>query len=579
MFFLNYNSPRKIIIGICWASGTLVGFLPLLGWYKPEGWKEKCYFTHVMDYNYLVFLYFFTIIAPAILLAGFYAHIYKVVLKQLRQIVTMNPGGTTGGGGTMLRMLGAARKREVKATQNLSIIVLFFIICWIPLYTINCVQAFCPGCDIPLMLTDFCIILSHINSAINPLLYAYHLRDFRAALKIFICCLFGKKEETANDTQAGRYGSHNTLHHHGVHTPSRNNSIQSLQQSRYPSIALTESTAVTSKLGTPTSIINTSINTIISSMGSIASLPLEGEGNGQSRRKRMWTLTEVPSVCEDDVSNPPTNNGLAVELRGDACGRKNEGERVSGQVNSAYIEEGIVLDYDDEDDDDVFIADNIPTLSVKDLNVQNRTSTNVTSVNFSECTDVTDINQIHLELSVRNSKSNGGCGDVLDELNLQTHSESPLIVEIDNRNKVLDDNDKTELAKTDSSKKPLIVSCDVRNLNGKDETRNSHLVRKNSSNNCYDETNKSVTSPFNQRLSPLKIVGEFLFQSSNKKTNRLKEESSIDSCKESVMTVEGAIDNSDVAQDSAEDNDNLEKSKALLTSDLTHHEDALTLPK
>jgi hypothetical protein len=32
----------------------------------------------------------------------------------------------------MLRLLSsAARKREVKATQNLSIIVLFFIICWI----------------------------------------------------------------------------------------------------------------------------------------------------------------------------------------------------------------------------------------------------------------------------------------------------------------------------------------------------------------------------------------------------------------------------------------------------------------
>lgn len=37
-----------------------------------------------------------------------------------------------------IQMLGllssAARKREVKATQNLSIIVLFFIICWIVSY-------------------------------------------------------------------------------------------------------------------------------------------------------------------------------------------------------------------------------------------------------------------------------------------------------------------------------------------------------------------------------------------------------------------------------------------------------------
>lgn len=33
---------------------------------------------------------------------------------------------------------------------------------------------------------NFCIILSHLNSAGNPLLYAYHLKDFRAALKNFM---------------------------------------------------------------------------------------------------------------------------------------------------------------------------------------------------------------------------------------------------------------------------------------------------------------------------------------------------------------------------------------------------------
>lgn len=86
----------------------------------------------------------------------------------------------------MLRVLGAARKREVKATQNLSIIVLFFMICWIPLYTINFYEAFFDR-KLPIGWTDTCIILSHLNSAGNPLLYAYHLRDFRAALRALLC--------------------------------------------------------------------------------------------------------------------------------------------------------------------------------------------------------------------------------------------------------------------------------------------------------------------------------------------------------------------------------------------------------
>lgn len=105
--------------------------------------------------------------------------------------MTVGGNGRTVGG-TMLRVLGAAQKREVKATQNLAIIVFFFIICWIPLYTINAVKAFMPELDIPNPLTYVCILVSHLNSAINPLLYAYHLRDFRAALKGLICTVLGR---------------------------------------------------------------------------------------------------------------------------------------------------------------------------------------------------------------------------------------------------------------------------------------------------------------------------------------------------------------------------------------------------
>lgn len=103
--------------------------------------------------------------------------------------ISGTPGSNGSQGGTMLRMLSsAAQKREVKATQNLSIIVAFFMICWIPLYTINCIKAFCPECHIHDSLTVFGIVLSHSNSAVNPLLYAYHLKDFRGALlRLFRC--------------------------------------------------------------------------------------------------------------------------------------------------------------------------------------------------------------------------------------------------------------------------------------------------------------------------------------------------------------------------------------------------------
>lgn len=118
----------------------------------------------------------------------------------------MNPGKRKDNQshGTMLRLLGAQQKREVKATQNLSRIVAFFIICWFPLYTINCIMAFCPDCQVSPFLLNFCIILSHLNSVGNPVLYAYHLKDFRAALKNFICRIVLPGRFAAATTVAGK---------------------------------------------------------------------------------------------------------------------------------------------------------------------------------------------------------------------------------------------------------------------------------------------------------------------------------------------------------------------------------------
>lgn len=73
-----------VIISVCWFAGASVGFLPLFGWHKAVDPHPDCYFVEVMDYNFLLFLYFATIITPSVLLAAFYAHIYRVVLKQVR---------------------------------------------------------------------------------------------------------------------------------------------------------------------------------------------------------------------------------------------------------------------------------------------------------------------------------------------------------------------------------------------------------------------------------------------------------------------------------------------------------------
>ncbi|RWS07176.1 adenosine receptor A2b-like protein [Dinothrombium tinctorium] len=78
-------------------------------------------------------------------------------------------------------------RREVKKARKLAIIVVFFMICWIPLYFVNTVQAFCKRCYVAQWVMDMLIVLTHLNSAINPVLYAYHMKDFREAMHRVLC--------------------------------------------------------------------------------------------------------------------------------------------------------------------------------------------------------------------------------------------------------------------------------------------------------------------------------------------------------------------------------------------------------
>ncbi|XP_055615756.1 uncharacterized protein LOC129761928 [Toxorhynchites rutilus septentrionalis] len=360
-----------VIISLCWLAGSVIGFLPLFGWHETPT-VDTCLFLKVMDYDYLVFLYFATIITPALIMLAFYAHIYRVIVKQLRQIVTMNPGGglssdsrrssehsrvrisavkpgrckTAGqGGGTMLRVLGAAQKREVKATQNLSIIVLFFMICWIPLYTINCIVAFCRDCQIPPTLMLFCIILSHLNSAVNPLLYAYHLKDFRAALRNLILSLCGYEAGTQDLNYRASLASQQQLYAQRHSIMDKRLSLQpkiyidspvyhrAQQQIRNQQRFLERSesgpfhspnkkrliSSTRSDPGLPNVVINTS--TISSSpTNSNCSSPQRYEHGGlldmafQRRTLEMWGIAEVSSMNENSVQRKTLDDEELNEL-------------------------------------------------------------------------------------------------------------------------------------------------------------------------------------------------------------------------------------------------------------------------
>lgn len=81
-------ASEGIVLGTllgCWVCGFVIGFIPLLGWHDEEAASRGvCVFLPIMKYGFLVFLYFATIVYPALMIAFFYARIFIVVRKQVR---------------------------------------------------------------------------------------------------------------------------------------------------------------------------------------------------------------------------------------------------------------------------------------------------------------------------------------------------------------------------------------------------------------------------------------------------------------------------------------------------------------
>ncbi|RWS28373.1 adenosine receptor A2b-like protein [Leptotrombidium deliense] len=204
------------IIISCWILGALIGFLPLFGWNNGPSKSGLCLFIPVMNYDFLVFVFFATIVFPAALMAFCYLRIYLIVVRQrdlslddsLTKTDSENRDSSSTSPDETLKLNWSRKsssaentlnikitktkkvsysRREVKKARKLAIIMIFFIICWIPLYLVNTLQAFCKHCKVPLWLLDAFIIISHINSAVNPILYAYHMKDFRVAMHRVLC--------------------------------------------------------------------------------------------------------------------------------------------------------------------------------------------------------------------------------------------------------------------------------------------------------------------------------------------------------------------------------------------------------
>lgn len=207
------GKTSREIIAILWILSFVIGLIPFFGWnLKHEGcansssWrtnttstgqkallyscKLECFFESVVDMHYMVYFNFFVcVLLPLLIMLGIYLKIFTVARKQLRQIELKCVGNGDSQHHGLLQ-------REIRAAKSLSIIVGLFAVCWLPVHILNCLTLFYGELKKPELVMYVAIILSHANSAVNPVIYAYRIQDFRNTFrKILARHFLCRKEE------------------------------------------------------------------------------------------------------------------------------------------------------------------------------------------------------------------------------------------------------------------------------------------------------------------------------------------------------------------------------------------------
>lgn len=178
--------PRnaRLVIMLTWVLAFLLSSVPLLDFQNQSRQINYCFFACVVDIAFMVYFNFFgCALIPLLVMFFIYAHIFITVRRQVRRIATLHSALEAQA------KQNSAMRRDAKKATLIFLLIFFFVLCWMPIHIMNCLQQFCPHCTVPLPLILTAVILSHANSAINPLLYAYRMKSFRQAFKaIFLCC-------------------------------------------------------------------------------------------------------------------------------------------------------------------------------------------------------------------------------------------------------------------------------------------------------------------------------------------------------------------------------------------------------
>ncbi|XP_038142230.1 adenosine receptor A1-like [Cyprinodon tularosa] len=168
-----------LTMSVCWILSFLLGFTPLLGWHNisvgvystntssASPSYSQCTFLSVISLPFMVYFNFFgCIMAPLLVMTFLYIIIFWSLHKRLKNCCLQAQ---------------ASLLREKRLACSLSLVLTLFACCWIPLHSMNCLLLFMGPQAVTQGTLYTGILLSHANSAVNPLVYAYRIPKIQRA--------------------------------------------------------------------------------------------------------------------------------------------------------------------------------------------------------------------------------------------------------------------------------------------------------------------------------------------------------------------------------------------------------------
>ncbi|KAK5894703.1 hypothetical protein CesoFtcFv8_011372 [Champsocephalus esox] len=167
-------------VSVCWTLSCILGFTPLFGWRNyssltsdftntssSSSISPPCTFLSVISLPFMVYFNFLgCVMAPLLVMTLLYTQIFRSLQGRLKESCPQAQ---------------ASLLREKRLACSLALVLILFAGCWIPLHLMNCLLLFQGPRAVTRGTLYTGILLSHANSAVNPVVYACRIPKIQQA--------------------------------------------------------------------------------------------------------------------------------------------------------------------------------------------------------------------------------------------------------------------------------------------------------------------------------------------------------------------------------------------------------------